>query len=62
MSIWWPFPTPRRRWPKPGNLGDFPPGAKKRRFREEKEIGDIDRQDVHATIRGITWPDSVLGD
>ncbi len=35
-------------------VGVTPKSLKKRRFREEKEIGDIDRQDVHATMGGIT--------
>jgi len=35
---------------------------KKRRFREEQETGDIDRQDVRTTRRGIIQPDSGLGD
>jgi hypothetical protein len=58
-----PDVTPRRRENRPnradGTLpapreSDYDPREEKRRFREEKETGDIDRQDVHATFRGIT--------
>jgi hypothetical protein len=44
----------RREW-------DFPPEKEKRRFREEKEIRDIERQDVQATLAELPDRTGLLG-